>query len=150
MREDADLMNNPNLYGHGCPLSAQGRGFEPELFLEETILPPETITGFGKLGLPEGLKKKVAEKDGIEAAALFEAKILALRASSSGVYAVQFEEAIEFLRRYRDEILRLSQFQNVERVNLRCVPANGESFVESSPDELMELALACGPTSLMM
>jgi hypothetical protein len=149
MEEDNDLLSNPNLYGHGCVLSAHGRGFEPKLFLDQTILPPDVFAGFGKLGFPEQFKEQVIEKEGPDGAALFEAKILALKLSNSGVNRVQHKDAIAFLSRYRDEILRLAQFPHVEQVNLRCIAAHGESFEERHPDELVALAAACGLTSLM-
>ena len=149
MEEDDNLMENPKLYGHGCVLSAHGRGFEPKSFLSRTILPPDVILGFGKLGLPEELKKQVIKKEGAEGAMLFEARILALKLSESGVQAVQHEEAIAFLSRFRDEILRLSRFPNVEQVNLRFAAAAGEPVVERPPDKLLELGAECGLTALM-
>ena len=148
--EETDLMINPNLFGHGCVLAALGRGFEPKLFLARSIFPPAAVLGFGKMGLPAELRNKSAEKLGEEAvAAFFDAKYLALEISKSGVNAVQHKAAVEFLSRYREEILRLSQFAGVEQVNLRCVAAPGEPFESHLPDALIELGAACGLTMLM-
>ena len=146
--EEIDLMSKPKLFGHGCILSALGAGFEPRLFLERSIFPPEIVLGCGKMGMPGSLRSETAEKVGEEAAAFFDAKYLALKVSDSGDNAIQYAAAIEFLKRYREEILRLSRFPNVEQVNLRCAAA-GAAFARSLPAELVELAAACGLTTIM-
>jgi hypothetical protein len=146
--EDDNLINNPNLYGAGCLLSAHGRGFEPALFLQDAALPSESVIAYGKLGFPEEFRNQAAAKGGEDSAAFFDAKILALKLSASGVHLEQQRAAIDFLRRYGDEISRLSQFPGVEQVNLRFV-AEGEDFSESYPDELFILAGECGLTSIM-
>lgn len=149
--EETDLMNNPNLFGHGCILSAFGKGFEPKLFLQRTTFPLDAVSGFGNIGLPAEIISRTAEKLGAETAAeLVGVKYLALEISKSGTLAVHHAAASEFLRRHREEILRLSQFSNVEQVNLRCVPAReGESLADYQYDELLELAEMCGLTGVM-
>ncbi len=146
--EDNNLISNPNFCGHGCSLSAHGIDFEPELFLSQTTLAPDVILAYGKLGMPEELRSKVAEKD-FEGTVLFDATVLIINISDSGVNKIQYTEAILFLKQYRDEVLRLSNFPNVEQVNLSCIAANGEICEESYPDELLELAGECGLTCLM-
>jgi hypothetical protein len=147
--QESDLLNNPALYGHGCVLSAFGNGFDAELFLSQTVFPPEVVLAYGKLGFPEQFKQQVIETEGAELAGLFEATILVLKLSQSGVNAVQYEEAAAFLEQYRGEILRLSRFPKVEQVNLRCAAANSESAEAPHPDKLLELAAECGLTGLM-
>ena len=121
-------MNNPILRGPGCALAAHGLEFRPELFLLEATFAEDVELAYGKAVLPE--------------------TFLVFRISDSGVNAEQHEAAIRFLRRYRNEILRLSKFPHVAQVNLRCQVANGESFEERYPDELLTLAVDCGLTVL--
>ena len=146
--EESNLMNNPKLYGPCCALSAHGIGFDAELFLSRTTFAADLILGYGKLGMPEQLKIQIAEKEGEEAARLFDATILVLRVSSSGISKIQHDEAIQFLTKYGDEVLRLSKFPNVEQLNLRSTLTQGESF-EPHPEDLVQLAVKCGITSLM-
>jgi hypothetical protein len=142
--EDNCLMNNPNIYGYGCSISANGIGFEPELFLSQTIFPPDVITAYGKLGMPEGLKGKVGEEDLLLYETLYKSTFLILKVSKSGINAIQHKEAILFLKQYRNEISRLSKFPRIEQINLRCVVADGELYEEEHPYELLILARDCG------
>ena len=148
--EEIDLMNNPKLFGHGCVLSAFGRGFEPNLFLRQTTFPPAAVLGFGNIGLPAEIIRQTSEKLGDETAAeLVDVKYLALEISRSSDGEAQHAAAVEFLSRYCEEILRLSQFPNVEQVNLRCTLPQGESVEDHQYDELLELGDVCGLTGLM-
>jgi hypothetical protein len=148
--EETDLMNNPKLFGHGCVLSAFGKGFEPKLFLEQTTFPPAVIAGFGGIGMPAEAIRQAAEKlDKETVAQFFEAKYLALKISGSESGAAQHAAAAEFLRRHRAEVLRLSQFPNVEQVNLRCALPPGAALDNRQYEELIELAETCGLTGIM-
>ena len=145
MMEEIHWSNNPNLFGHGCVLSAYGIGFEPALFLSETSLDPELILYKGKMGFRTfewvgEVRPRTKE--------IFEYTHLILNVSKSGVSATQHTEAILFLKQYQNEILRLSKFPNVEHLGLHCRLTKGESF-EDYPYKLIHLADDCGITHLM-
>ena len=143
-----DFFNNPKLFGPKCVINALGVEFDPEAFLSQTSFDPEVILWFGKMGMPEQVKIDVAEKVEAEAAKLIDARYLVLLVSDSVVHSTQHEQAIRFLRHHRKEIIRLAEFPNVEQVNLRCMPAEGEP-IEQHPEELLNLAYECGLTFLM-
>ncbi len=143
--EEIHWSNNPNLFGHGCVLSAYGIGFEPTLFLSEMSFDPELILYKGKMGFRTfewvgEVRPRTKE--------IFEYTHLILNVSKSGVSATQHTEAILFLKQYQSEILRLSKFPNVEHLGLHCRLTKGESF-EDYPDKLIDLAKDCGLTHLM-
>ncbi len=143
--EEIHWSNNPNLFGHGCVLSAYGIGFEPTLFLSEMSFDPELILYKGKMGFRTfewvgEVRPRTKE--------IFEYTHLILNVSKSGVNATQHTEAILFLKQYQNEILRLSKFPNVEHLGLHCRLTKGESF-EDYPDKLIDLADDCGITHLM-
>ncbi len=145
--QDDSWLYNPNLYGPGCSLQADGIGFEPEVFLQRTTFDPNLILFHGKLGFPEEFKNKVAEVEP-EGSQIFETTFLLLRVSTSESRAIQFKEAVLFLERYRDEILRLSKFSQVENLVLRFMSEDGESF-ENPSEEFMNLAFSVGVSAIM-
>jgi hypothetical protein len=143
--EEVHWSNNPNLFGHGCVLSAYGIGFEPTSFLSETSFDPELILYKGKMGFRTfewvgDVRPRTKE--------IFEYTHLILNVSKSGVNPTQHTEAMLFLKQYEIEILRLSKFPNVEHLALHCGLTKGESF-EDYPDKLIDLADDCGITHLM-
>lgn len=141
-------LNNPNLYGAtGCSLQADGTGFEPEAFLRQTTFDPNLILFHGKLGFPEEFKNKAVKVDP-QGSQFFETTFLLLRISSSELHAIQFKEATLFFEQYRDEILRLSKFPQVENVVLRFMLEEGEPF-ENLSDEFIELAFSVGVNNLI-
>jgi hypothetical protein len=146
MQNDSWLYN-PNLYGAGCSLQADGLGFEPEAFLRQTIFDLNLILFQGALGFPEEFKNKVA---GInpEDSQLFETTFLLLRVSKSKSHAIQLKEAVLFFEQFRDEILRLSKFPQVENLVLRFVAEENESS-ENLSDEFIKLAVSLGVTVIM-
>lgn len=146
--QDDGWLYNPNLYGAGCSLQADGMGFEPEAFLRQTAFDSNLILHQGKLGFPEEFKNKAAEVEP-EVSQLFETTFLLLRISKSKEHAIQLKEAIVFFEQYKKEILRLSKFPQVENVVLRFIPKEGESF-ENPSDEFMELAFSAGVNNLIM
>jgi hypothetical protein len=145
--QDDSWLYNPNLYGAGCSLQAAGIGFEPQAFLQQTTFDSKLILFHGKLGFPEEFKNKVADVE-LEGSQLFETTFLLLRVSKSKIHATQVEEAVLFFEQYRDEILRLSKFPQVENVVLRFMLEEGESF-ENLSDEFMDLAFSVGVNVIM-
>lgn len=140
---DESWYNNPNLLERpGCVLQADGIGFEPEKFLAQTTFDLETILFHGKLGLPDALKRKVAETEpgGL---ILFETTFLLLKVSEAKAKLIQLEEARRFLGQNRNEIRRLRNFPQVENMYLK-FSSNDEEPSESVVDEFMELAGDCG------
>ncbi len=111
----------------------------PEAFLQDSIFDPKLILYRGKLGLPEELKRKVAETD-LEALAVFETTYLLLTVSEAERSATQLADATSFLKQYRSEIKRLREFPQVELVSLKFQPAESESPLETLPDDFLELA----------
>ncbi len=113
--------------------------FEPQAFLQDSTFDPKLIFYHGKLGLPEELKRKVAETD-LEALAVFETTYLLLTVSEAEQSATQLAEATAFLKQYRNEIKRLSEFPQVEMVSLKFQVAEGEPTLKTLPDDFWELA----------
>lgn len=146
MQNDSWLYN-PNLYGVGCSLQADGVGFEPKVFLQQTTFDPNLILFQGELGFPEEFKNKVAKIEPVDLQ-LFETTFLLLRVSKSKSHAVQLKEAVLFLEQNRDEILRLSKFPQVENVVLRFVTEGNESS-ENLSAEFIELVMSVGVTVIM-
>jgi len=144
MKEN-NWSNNPNLYGYGCILNAYGIGFEPELFLDETTFDAKLIIFEGKSGFRTfewiGETRPRTKK-------IFEYAHLVLKLSKSTANAIQHQEATLFLKQYRDEVLRLSKFSNVEDVMLTFSVANDESF-EKHSREFLDLAFDSGIRSIM-
>ena len=147
MKDDSWLYN-PNLYGAGCSLQADGIGFDPKVFLQQTTFDPNLVLFHGELSFPEEFKSKVT-KANPEGSQLFETTFLLLRVSSSESHTIRLKEAVLFFEQYQDEILRLSKFPQVENVVLRFAPEEGESF-ENPSDEFMELAFSVGVNNLIM
>ena len=145
--QDDSWLYNPNLYGAGCFMQADGIGFEPEAFLQQITFDSNLILFHGKLGFPEEFKNKVAEVDS-ESSQLFETTFLLLRVSKSKTHATQIKEASLFLEKYRDEILRLSKFPQVENVFLRFMLEDGEAS-ENLSDEFVNLAFSVGVNAIM-
>ena len=143
--EENNWLNNPDLYGPGCALSACGIDFEPALFLEKSTFDPKLIVFKGYMGFRTF--KWVGEVRP-RTKVIFEYKHLILRVSKSEANAIQIEEATSFLKQYRNEILRLSGFPNVEHVLLTRAAAKGEPREEAS-DEFVDLAFSCGVSFLM-
>ncbi len=146
--QDDSWLYNPNLYGTGCSLQADGIGFEPQVFLQQTAFDSNSILFHGKLGFPEEFKNKAAGVEP-EVLQLFVSTFLLLRVSASESRAIQLKEAVLFFEQYRDEILRLSGFSQVENVVLRFISVEGESF-ENLPEEFMNLAFSVGVNNLIM
>lgn len=145
----SNKINTPDIRTYGCALSAIGIGFEPESFLKETIFPPELVIFKGNLGFPKNFKdNRVSESESHSLKMLSEATFLTLKVSESGISATQHKEAILFLEKYRNEVLRLSKFLNVQQINLRCKLDKNEQF-EEYPDELLKLGAACRLSCLM-
>lgn len=138
--EENSWLRNPDLYSPGCALSAYGIGFEPELFLEKTTFDPKLIVFKGSLGFKTF--KWVGEVRP-RTKVIYEYKRLILKVSKSEASTPQIEEAMLFLKQYRDEILRLSEFPNVEHVLLTRGLAKHEPR-EKLSDEFMELAFSVG------
>lgn len=147
MQNDSWLYNS-NLYGAGCSLQANGIGFEPEVFLQQTTFGSNQILFHGKLGFPEEFKSKATKVEPVDSQ-LFETTFLLLRISSSKSHSIQFKEAVLFFEQYQDEILRLSKFPQVENLVLRFMLEEGESF-ENPSEEFMKLAFSVGVNNLMM
>ncbi|MBA2619926.1 MAG: hypothetical protein H0U87_01860 [Acidobacteria bacterium] len=145
--QDDSWLYNPNLYGPGCSLQADGVGFEPKVFLQQTTFDSNLILFQGELGFPEEFKNKVAKVEPVDSQ-LFETTFLLLRVSISKSHAIQLKEAGLFFEQYRDEILRLSKFPQVENVVLRFMSEEGESF-ENPSEEFMDLAFSVGVTVIM-
>ncbi len=143
--------NNPNLVQRpGCTLQANGMNFDAKLFLIQTTFEQKQIVFAGILELPEEIKRKLAD-DAPEGIEVFETTFLLLSVSESETKITQFEEALIFLRKHRDEILRLSKFPKVEEVLLKfMIVDKGESPIENLPNELEELIDECGISSLMI
>jgi len=138
--EDTSWLYNPKLYQQsGCVFQAYGMNFKPEAFLQDTTFDSKLILYHGKLGLPEELKRKVAETD-LEALAVFETTYLLLTVSEAEQSQTQLADAASFLEQYRSEIKRLREFPQVEMVSLKFQPAEGEPPLETLPDEFLELA----------
>lgn len=145
--QDHSWLYNPNLYGAGCSLQADGVGFKPESFLEQTTFDPNLILFQGELGFPEEFKNKVAKVES-KGSQLFETTFLLLRISASESHAIQLKKAVLFFEKYRDEILRLSKFPQVENVVVRFMPEEGELF-ENPSDEFIKLAVRVGVNLIM-
>ena len=143
--EENNWLNNPELYGSGCILSASGIDFEPALFLENSIFDPKLIIFKGSMGF------KTFEWVGEvrpRTKVMFEYRHLILKASKSEANAIQIKETMLFLKRYRNEILRLSKFSNVRDISLTRAIAKGDPREEAS-DEFVDLAFSCGVSILM-
>ncbi len=138
--EDTSWLYNPKLYEQfGCVFQACGMNFEPQAFLQDSTFDPKLILYHGKLGLPEELKRKVAETD-LEALAVFETTYLLLTVSKAEQGATQLADATAFLKQYQGEIKRLWEFPQVEMVSLKFQTAEGEPPLKTLPDEFWELA----------
>lgn len=137
--EEGHWSNNSNLFSHGCFLSAYGIGFEPELFLSEPSFDPELIIFKGSMGLKTfewvGKVRPRTKK-------IFEYTHLILKISKSESSAVRFEEATNFFNQYRDEVLRLSKFHNVEHIILQFKGIKDEQ--ENLTEEFTKLAAGGG------
>ena len=138
--EDTSWLYNPKLYEQfGCVFQAYGMNFEPQAFLQDSTFDQKLILYHGKLGLPEEIKRKVAETD-LEALAVFETTYLLLTVSEAEQSATQLAEATAFLEQYQSEIKRLREFPQVELVSLKFQTAEGEPPLKTLPDEFWELA----------
>jgi hypothetical protein len=123
---EGKALNNSNLVLHGCYLSAYGKGFNPELFLDGSDLWADLIVLSGKV---------------------FDSNtFLVLRISDAGTGSAQSADAILFLRKYSEEVRRLAAFHNVERVDLRFMTAVRND--EELPDELAIMARSAGVRSI--
>lgn len=137
-----ELLNNPNLFRHGCFLNAYGIGFEPELFLSETTFYLKRILFKGEMGMRTFKwfgETRPREK------VIYEYSNLILLVSNAKTNATRFKEATLFLKKYRSEIIRLSEFKGVETIILTFSPLGFEP-IENFPDELSDLAIECGIT----
>ena len=147
--EDDDWLYNPNLYGRaGCLLQADGIGFEPKAFLQDTIFDGKLILFHGKIGFPDEFKLKMAE---VEPAgtALFETTFLLLEISKAETHAVQIAETKAFFEQYGVEVQRLQSFPPVENITLKFMAEEAESSRQSLPDEFMEMVMNRGVTAIM-
>ena len=139
--EKGNWLNIRRLYAPGCFLSASGIGFEPEVFLAQTSFYSKRILFKGKMGF------KTFEWVGDvrpRTKQIFEFTHLILLASASNVRSTQIKEAFLFLKRYQDEILRLSDFPNVEELNLEFSPLAVEEKLAEPPEEIISLTKKCG------
>ncbi len=150
MEEDY-WYNNPKLVQRpSCTLQANGINFDAKLFLSQTTFDRQQIIYDGILELPEEIKRKLAD-DAPEGIEVFETTFLLLSVSESERRTMQFEEALIFLRKHREEILRLSKFPKVEEVLLKFMTVDkGESPIENLPKELEKLIDDCDISSLMI
>ncbi len=147
--ENDDWLYNPNLYGRvGCLLQADGSGFEPEAFLQDTIFDAKLILFHGKIGFPDEFKLKMAEVEP-SGTALFETTFLLLEVSKAETQANQIAEATSFFEQYGIEIQRLRDFPQVENIMLKFMTEEAESSRENLPDEFMEMAMSRGVTAIM-
>jgi len=147
--ENDDWLYNPNLYGRaGCLLQADGIGFEPEAFLQDTIFDAKLILFHGKIGFPDEFKLKMAEVEP-SGTALFETTFLLLEVSKAETQANQIAEATSFFEQYGIEIQRLRDFPQVENIMLKFMTEEVESSRENLPDEFMEMAMSRGITAIM-
>jgi hypothetical protein len=143
--EENNWLNNPDLYAPGCILSAYGINFEPILFLEKSTFDPKLIIFKGSMGFRTfEWVGEVRPRTKV----IFEYQHLVLKISKSDARATQTEEAMLFLKQYQNEILRLSEFPNVEQTLLTRALAKGELREEES-DEFMDLASSCGVSFFM-
>ncbi len=143
--EENSWLNNPHLYSHGCALSADGIGFDPEFFLSETSFDPELIVFKGKMGFKTFEWKGEVRPRTKE---IFEYSHLVLKVSKSEAHPIQVDEATLFLKQYQKEIKRLSEFSRVETVSLQFSVAQGELREKLSQD-FMDLAFECGIGSVL-
>ncbi len=147
--ENNEWLYNPNLYRRsGCVLQADGIGFEPEEFLQQTTFDPKLILFHGKLGFPEEFKLKIAEVEPL-GFQLFETTILLLELSRAETKTSQILEVTSFFERYQDEVKRLQGFPQVENIALNFGTAESESSQANLPDEFIELATSCGVAAIM-
>lgn len=138
--EENSWLYNPHLYSHGCALSADGIGFEPNSFLRETSFDPELIVFKGRMGLKTfewvgEISPRTKE--------IFEYSHLFLKVSKSEAHPIQIDETALFLKQYQREIKRLSEFPHVETVSLQFSVAEGE-LRENLSRDFMDLAFSCG------
>jgi hypothetical protein len=144
--EEGNGLNNRRLYAPGCYLSASGIGFEPEAFLAETVFYPKRILFRGKMGFRSfgwvGDSQPRTKQ-------IFEYRHLILLVSNSDVRETQLREALLFVKKYQDEVLRLSNFPNVEQVLLQFSVKREDFAKPKLSDELLDLCYQSGITFLI-
>ncbi len=148
--ENDDWLYNPNLYERaGCVLQADGIGFEPEAFLQDTTFDAKSILFHGKIGFPDEFKLKMAEVEpaGMQ---LFETTFLLVEVSKAAAHATQIAEATSFFEQYGVEVQRLQSFPQVEMVTLKFMTTEGSSSRENLPDEFIEMVMNRGITGIMV
>ncbi len=138
------LLNFENLRDRKyCILQAYGRHFDVESFWEQTVFEPQSLIFKGKIG---ELANPQPTADEITAFLLdyMETKWLILLVSLDEQKTARLANAINFLRRYRNEIKRLSNYPQVEYTNLHFESAGNKSESELSSAELRVLVQECG------
>lgn len=140
------LTENSELFTPGCVLNAFGAGFEPDSFLIDTLFNPETIIAYGTLGLGrfeyiESGNNKSRKKQS------FPYLHLLLKVSYANDSPTQIQDAINFLKQYKKEILRLSNFPKVEGILLSFSLEKGIIHAKH-PTELLDLASVTGITGI--
>lgn len=134
-------LYNPNLFYDPknpklqCILQAYGTDFDPDAFLDESNLSQERGIFKGIIGLPDEIREKIKSgeladslKQRIKKGELpddesilsgfdiFETPFLLIIISKATEFNLQVEEAIVFLKRNLDDLMKLRTYPNVESI----------------------------------
>lgn len=117
----------------GCVLRASGKTFDVDAFLKGSHFEPSVV-------YRKGQRRKPASR-GSQASSGFN-----LNVSEKDEPAGQVEDALDFVRENRDELLRLGRFGGVDDVILSFAIAQREFVAHSAqlPAELLTLAGSLG------
>ena len=159
MRENLENLYNPKLFYDpkspplGCMIQAYGVNFEPDAFLNESNFTIEEILAKGIIGFPDAIKKKIDE-DKLSypnALDIFDMPILLISVSKAIEPLTQIEEAIQFFKSHLHDLMKLSEYPDVENILMQFFVEKYECLSDSQnlPNEFYDLYSQCGIKGLI-
>lgn len=148
-------FDNPLIYENlGCTLQVSGVGFNSNAYLSESHFRQDNILFNEVLGLPDEIRAKINREKSHEAIVLtmFESTILLITVSEKVDIISQVEDAISFLKEYRNELKRLKFYPKVEMVAMKFASERNENlsnFHDFSP-EFYDLISELGIENIML
>jgi hypothetical protein len=162
-------LNNPDLYHDPkhpksrCVIHASGKHFDPNAFLSESSFSQQKNLITGILGLPDEIRQKLKRKELPENAKekiergeltgeefftgfeIFETPFLFIPIIEQTYIKSQFEEAVLFLKKHLEDLIKLQTHYNVENISISFLAEDYDSSkYEQLPREFFDLCSRIG------
>lgn len=148
-------FDNPLIYESlGCTLHIFGIGFDVNGYLSESNFKQDDILFSGILDLPDEIRAKISKEQPQEAKTLemFDSAMLLMSVSKKTDIISQMEDAICFLKKYRNELKKLEFYPEIAMIAMKFTSEQNENLSNFSDfsTEFHDLISELGIENIML